>query len=81
MPMRISPERFKVATAHRPRGTATAAAKLTMYSHTLNQLKTAGYVYVGMDHFALPDDALAVAKRQGVAPQLPGATAPNPTAM
>jgi oxygen-independent coproporphyrinogen-3 oxidase len=25
----------------------------------------AGYVYVGMDHFALPDDALAVAKRQG----------------
>jgi oxygen-independent coproporphyrinogen III oxidase len=24
-----------------------------------------GYVYVGMDHFALPDDALAVAKRQG----------------
>jgi oxygen-independent coproporphyrinogen-3 oxidase len=25
----------------------------------------AGYVYVGMDHFALPSDALAVAKRQG----------------
>jgi oxygen-independent coproporphyrinogen-3 oxidase len=25
----------------------------------------AGYVYVGMDHFALPNDALAVAKRQG----------------
>jgi Coproporphyrinogen III oxidase and related Fe-S oxidoreductases len=25
----------------------------------------AGYVYVGMDHFALPTDALAVAKRQG----------------
>ena len=25
----------------------------------------AGYVYVGMDHFALPEDALAVAKRQG----------------
>ncbi len=24
-----------------------------------------GYVYIGMDHFALPDDALAVAKRQG----------------
>ena len=25
----------------------------------------AGYDYIGMDHFALPDDALAVAKRQG----------------
>ena len=25
----------------------------------------AGYVYVGMDHFALPSDSLAVAKRQG----------------
>jgi oxygen-independent coproporphyrinogen-3 oxidase len=25
----------------------------------------AGYVYIGMDHFALPNDALAVAKRQG----------------
>ncbi|MBL8343792.1 MAG: oxygen-independent coproporphyrinogen III oxidase [Rubrivivax sp.] len=24
-----------------------------------------GYVYIGMDHFALPTDALAVAKRQG----------------
>jgi oxygen-independent coproporphyrinogen-3 oxidase len=24
-----------------------------------------GYVYIGMDHFALPDDSLAVAKRQG----------------
>ena len=25
----------------------------------------AGYAYIGMDHFALPDDALAVAMRQG----------------
>ena len=24
-----------------------------------------GYVYIGMDHFALPDDSLAAAKRQG----------------
>jgi oxygen-independent coproporphyrinogen-3 oxidase len=28
-------------------------------------LMSAGYVYVGMDHFALPNDPLAVAKRQG----------------
>jgi oxygen-independent coproporphyrinogen-3 oxidase len=31
----------------------------------MDALMNAGYVYVGMDHFALPDDALAVAKRQG----------------
>jgi len=28
-------------------------------------LMAAGYVYIGMDHFALPDDSLAIAKRQG----------------
>jgi oxygen-independent coproporphyrinogen-3 oxidase len=31
----------------------------------MDALMNAGYVYVGMDHFALPQDALAVAKRQG----------------
>jgi oxygen-independent coproporphyrinogen-3 oxidase len=31
----------------------------------MSALMGAGYVYVGMDHFALPTDALAVAKRQG----------------
>jgi oxygen-independent coproporphyrinogen-3 oxidase len=36
-----------------------------MLSMSLQTLQEAGYVYVGMDHFALPDDALAVAKRQG----------------
>jgi oxygen-independent coproporphyrinogen-3 oxidase len=36
-----------------------------MLSRSLTAFMSAGYVYVGMDHFALPDDALAVAKRQG----------------
>jgi oxygen-independent coproporphyrinogen-3 oxidase len=31
----------------------------------MDALMNAGYVYVGMDHFALPEDTLAVAKRQG----------------
>jgi oxygen-independent coproporphyrinogen-3 oxidase len=31
----------------------------------MDALMNAGYLYVGMDHFALPNDALAVAKRQG----------------
>ena len=29
------------------------------------RLTAAGYVYIGMDHFAKPDDDLAVAQRQG----------------
>jgi oxygen-independent coproporphyrinogen-3 oxidase len=36
-----------------------------MLSSAMRVLVEAGYVYVGMDHFALPNDALAVAKRQG----------------
>jgi len=36
-----------------------------MLDMALKHLMHAGYDYVGMDHFALPDDPLAVAKRQG----------------
>jgi len=39
--------------------------KVTMLSHSIAAFEAVGYVYIGMDHFALPDDALAVAKRQG----------------
>jgi len=31
----------------------------------VNKLTKAGYVYIGMDHFAKPEDELAVAQRQG----------------
>jgi oxygen-independent coproporphyrinogen-3 oxidase len=30
-----------------------------------NALKEAGYLQIGLDHFALPDDAMAVAQREG----------------
>jgi oxygen-independent coproporphyrinogen-3 oxidase len=36
-----------------------------MLSMALDTMLAQGYVYIGMDHFALPNDALAVAKRQG----------------
>ena len=36
-----------------------------MLSRSIAAFMDGGYVYVGMDHFALPEDALAVAKRQG----------------
>lgn len=39
--------------------------KLTMLENTINQLVEAGYRYIGMDHFALPDDSLSIAQESG----------------
>lgn len=60
LPERFKPQR-RIATAELP----GAAAKVSMLSNAISRFMGAGYVYVGMDHFALPNDALAVAKRQG----------------
>jgi len=59
------PERFKPQRRISEYELPAASAKIAMLSDALAALIGAGYVYVGMDHFALPDDALAVAKRQG----------------
>ena len=60
LPERFKPQR-RILAAELP----VASSKIAMLSRSMDALMTAGYVYVGMDHFALPDDALAVAKRQG----------------
>ena len=60
LPERFKPQR-RIATAELP----GAAAKLSMLADAMARFMSAGYVYVGMDHFALPNDALAVAQRQG----------------
>jgi oxygen-independent coproporphyrinogen-3 oxidase len=39
--------------------------KLRLLRLAAEKLVAAGYVYIGMDHFALPDDSLAIAQRQG----------------
>ena len=39
--------------------------KLDILQLTIEKLTAAGYVYIGMDHFAKPDDELAVAQRSG----------------
>ncbi|HET9668912.1 MAG TPA: oxygen-independent coproporphyrinogen III oxidase [Casimicrobiaceae bacterium] len=39
-------------------------AKLDILAHAIARLTAAGYVYIGMDHFARPDDELAVAQRE-----------------
>lgn len=59
------PERFKPQRRIDSLELPSASAKVSMLSHSMDALLNAGYVYVGMDHFALPNDALAVAKRQG----------------
>src|SRR5471030_1482646 len=41
------------------------AVKLDMLGLCIATLTAAGYVYIGMDHFAKPDDELALAQRQG----------------
>lgn len=41
------------------------AVKLDILQHSVEQLSDAGYVFIGMDHFAKPEDDLAVALRQG----------------
>jgi oxygen-independent coproporphyrinogen-3 oxidase len=60
LPERFKPQR-RIHAAELPSG----GAKVAMLSSSLDAFTEAGYVYIGMDHFALPDDALAVAKRQG----------------
>jgi oxygen-independent coproporphyrinogen-3 oxidase len=43
----------------------SADAKLQILALAIRKLTEAGYVFIGMDHFAKPDDELAVAQRQG----------------
>src|SRR4051812_6880590 len=60
LPERFKPQRRIIAVE-----LPAAGGKISMLSQALAAFLSAGYVYIGMDHFALPGDALAVAKRQG----------------
>ncbi|ARU05632.1 oxygen-independent coproporphyrinogen III oxidase [Comamonas serinivorans] len=60
LPQRFKPQR-RIADGDLP----SPADKLQMLANAIAQLGELGYEHVGMDHFALPGDALAVAKRQG----------------
>jgi oxygen-independent coproporphyrinogen III oxidase len=59
------PERFKVQRQINADDLPTAAEKLAILQHVVERLSAAGYVYIGMDHFARPDDELAIAQRNG----------------
>jgi len=60
MPHLFKPQRM-IVEADMP----GAETKLAMLGLAIARLIDAGYVYIGMDHFARPDDDLAVAQRQG----------------
>lgn len=60
LPERFMPQR-RIDAGQLP----SAEGKLDILQSSVNQLLAAGYVYIGMDHFALPEDALAIAQRRG----------------
>ncbi|MFC5511866.1 oxygen-independent coproporphyrinogen III oxidase [Massilia jejuensis] len=60
LPHAFKPQR-RILEADMP----SSAEKLDMLASSIEQLCGAGYVYIGMDHFARPGDDLAVAQRQG----------------
>ncbi len=59
------PELFKPQRRIKAEDLPSAAEKLDILQLTIEKLGTAGYVYIGMDHFARPDDELAIAQRNG----------------
>jgi len=60
LPTLFKPQR-RIEVADLP----SPSEKLLILQNTINQLTNAGYIYIGMDHFALPDDELAIAQRNG----------------
>ncbi|HEY5899612.1 MAG TPA: oxygen-independent coproporphyrinogen III oxidase [Burkholderiales bacterium] len=60
LPTLFKPQR-RISAADLP----SAEAKLQIMTLAIGRLTRAGYLYIGMDHFARPDDDLAVAQRQG----------------
>lgn len=59
------PTRFKVQRQINNADLPSADVKLAILQMVGAKLTAAGYVYIGMDHFAKPDDELAVAQREG----------------
>jgi oxygen-independent coproporphyrinogen-3 oxidase len=59
------PERFKPQRRIDVNDLPPAEEKLAILGHCIQALDHAGYQYIGMDHFALPDDELARAQNAG----------------
>lgn len=59
------PEMFKTQRQIDAAEIPAPEVKLDILQLTIERLTDAGYLYIGMDHFARPDDELAVAQRNG----------------
>lgn len=59
------PQMFKAQRQLDALALPDAATKLALFGRTLEMLTAAGYVYIGMDHFARADDELARAQEAG----------------
>jgi len=59
------PERFKPQRRINEDELPEASVKLAIFKLCMEKLTSAGYVYIGMDHFAKPDDELTIAQENG----------------
>ena len=59
------PERVRAQRLIRPEDMPPPERKMELLELTIQRLTAAGYVYIGMDHFALPDDELTLARANG----------------
>ena len=59
------PNIFMPQTRIKEEDLPTASDKLDILQMSVNKFADAGYVFIGMDHFALPNDELAVALHDG----------------
>ncbi|MEO8133249.1 MAG: oxygen-independent coproporphyrinogen III oxidase [Betaproteobacteria bacterium] len=59
------PSRFKAQRQIVDSALPTGKESLDLMEMALRRMADAGYVYIGMDHFSLPDDELAIAQREG----------------
>ncbi len=59
------PQRFKGQRMINADDIPTPETKLDLLHHTIDKLCDAGFIYIGMDHFALPGDELVLARENG----------------
>ncbi len=59
------PQLFRAQRQIEDSALPSADAKLNLLQLAIDRLTTAGYQYIGMDHFALPTDELALAQQRG----------------
>jgi len=59
------PHIFRSQRMIREKDLPSAETRLRLMKLTIEHLTDAGYIYIGMDHFALPDDELSQAQQAG----------------